>query len=73
MWRWGGYWVVAQIKAYKANNMINNYLEYEYRPSNKIYTHEETGKSIHLGDISAALDLDFINRECISTGTPSLI
>jgi len=21
MWRWGGYWVVAQIKAYKANNM----------------------------------------------------
>ncbi len=40
--------------------MINNYLEYEYQPSSKVYTHPTTSHSIFIGDIQAALDLNFI-------------
>lgn len=49
--------------------MINNYLEDEYHPSDVVYTHEVSGRALHLGDISAALDRDGIRREAISTGT----
>ena len=48
--------------------MINNYFEYEYKPSHKIFTHEQTGCSIYLGDISAALDIAFLKGEQIFTG-----
>lgn len=55
------------IKRYK--NMINNYLEHEYQPSHKVYTHSASGHSIFLGDIQAALDLSFIKGQRILTGT----
>ena len=37
--------------------MINNYLEHEYQPSNKVFTDPNTNNSIFLGDIQAALDI----------------
>lgn len=49
--------------------MINNYLEHEYQPSHKVYTHSASGHSIFLGDIQAALDLSFIKGQRILTGT----
>jgi len=42
--------------------MINNFLEYEYQPSNRVYTHEITNNGIHIGDVSSAMDLDFLKR-----------
>lgn len=41
--------------------MINNYFDSEYRPYHHIYTHE-SGKKLFLGDIAAALDLNFIQN-----------
>lgn len=55
------------IKRYK--KMINNYLEHEYRPSHRVYTHPGSGHAIFLGDIQAALDLSFIQEQRILTGT----
>lgn len=49
--------------------MINNYLDYEYKPSHKVYTHPASGNSIFLGDIQAALDTSFIKEQSILTGT----
>lgn len=51
--------------------MINNYLEQDYHPSDVVYTHEQSGRKLHLGDISSALDTDNIKREAITTGTTS--
>ncbi len=48
--------------------MINNYIEHEYKPCHCVYTHESSGKNLYLGDIQAALDIEFINREQIKTG-----
>ena len=50
--------------------MINNYFEHEYRASHIVYTHEDYGHHIHLGDISSALDQEFLQRENILTGSP---
>lgn len=47
--------------------MLNNYLAHEYHPSDVVFTHD-SGHALHLGDISAALDGDFIKREAITTG-----
>lgn len=53
--------------------MINNYLEHEYQPSHKVYTHTASGNCIFLGDIQAALDLSFIQQQRILTGRLHLI
>lgn len=50
--------------------MINNFLVHEYHPSDVVYTHEQSGHLLHLGDISAALDTDAIKHHAITTGTP---
>lgn len=52
------------------DSMINNYFEHEYRASHIVYTHEDYGHHIHLGDISSALDQEFLQRENILTGSP---
>jgi hypothetical protein len=48
--------------------MLNNFVEYEYQPYHKIFTHPISAFSIFLGDVSAALDLDFIKSEPIHLG-----
>lgn len=50
--------------------MINNFLEHEYHPSDRVYTHEITNNSIHIGDVSSAMDLDLLKRERVRTGNP---
>ncbi len=52
--------------------MINNYLDYEYQPCHKVYSHETYNNSIYLGDINAALDLQYIKTETIKTGITTL-
>ena len=50
--------------------MLNNYLDQqEYKPSHCVYTHPQHCRSIFIGDIQAALDLDFIRSQRIVTST----
>lgn len=42
--------------------MFNNFMDYEYEPYHKIYVNENSSFGIYLGDVSAALDLDFIRN-----------
>lgn len=42
--------------------MFNNFMDYEYQPYHKIYVHEGSNYGIYLGDVSAAMDLDFIQN-----------
>jgi hypothetical protein len=42
--------------------MINNYLQHDYHPSDVVYTHEQSARKLHLGDICAALDTDNIRK-----------
>ena len=50
--------------------MLNNYLEpQEYKPSHQVYLHPEYSHSIFIGDIQAALDIDFIHAKGITTST----
>ena len=37
--------------------MLNNFIDYEYQASHKIFTHNISNNSIYLGDVSSALDL----------------
>ena len=51
--------------------MLNNYLDqHEYKPSHCVYTHPHHGHTIFIGDIQAALDLEFIRSQRIITSTP---
>ena len=47
--------------------MINNYFEREYQPYHEVYTHE-CGNKIYIGDITAALDKEFIKNKKITLG-----
>lgn len=50
--------------------MINNYVEYEYQPCHLIHPFDKSKKiNLYLGDVSSALDLDFIREANIKTGT----
>jgi hypothetical protein len=51
--------------------MINNFFDDEpaYHPYNKIHTHDVYHYHIFLGDISSALDVNFIKDELIKAGT----
>ena len=42
--------------------MFNNFMDYEYQPYHKIYSDPTSFFSISLGDVSAALDMDFIKN-----------
>lgn len=42
--------------------MFNNFMDYEYQPYHKIYVHEISKYAIYLGDVSAAMDMDFIQN-----------
>lgn len=48
--------------------MLNNFMQYEYQPYHKIYTHEKSQFSLFLGDVSSALDMEFIKTEPINLG-----
>ena len=48
--------------------MINNYFEREYRPHAQVYAHE-SGNKLYIGDVTAALDKEFINNKNITLGT----
>ena len=49
--------------------MLNNYFaDDEYHPSNLIYTHPIYRHSLHLGDMSSALDTEFLTNHQIRTG-----
>jgi len=48
--------------------MINNYVEYEYQPCHLIHPFDQDKKfSLYLGDVSSALDLEFIHQSNIKT------
>lgn len=54
--------------------MINNYVEYEYQACHLIHPFDQDKKyALYLGDVSSALDLDFIHHSNIKTGTFSFI
>lgn len=42
--------------------MFNNFMQYEYQPYHKIYVNEASSRGIYLGDVSSALDMDFIRN-----------
>lgn len=42
--------------------MFNNFMNYEYQPYHKIHVDKISCFGIYLGDVSAALDMDFINN-----------
>lgn len=49
--------------------MINNYVEYEYQPCHLIHPFDQNKLfSLYLGDVSSALDLQFIHQSNIKTG-----
>lgn len=48
--------------------MFNNFMDYEYQPYHKIYVHEPSNYGIYLGDVSAAMDMNFIQNEPIKLG-----
>ena len=49
--------------------MINNYFtDEEYHQSNLIYNHPIYRHSLHLGDMSSALDTEFLLKSQIRTG-----
>ena len=47
--------------------MINNYFEREYRPYHEVYLHD-SGNRIYIGDVTAALDKEFIKNKNITLG-----
>lgn len=50
--------------------MINNYFsEDEYHPSDLVFTHPIYRHSLHLGDMSSALDVGMLLKSNIKTGT----
>lgn len=49
--------------------MINNYFsDDEYHPSDLVYTHSIYRHSLHLGDMSSALDVNLLLKNNIKTG-----
>jgi hypothetical protein len=50
--------------------MFDNYIDDSntYQSFNLVYTHEETNNHIYIGDISAALNFEFIKMQHITTG-----
>lgn len=50
--------------------MINNFFdsEVEYHPSDEIFKHPIHGNSLHLGDMSAAVDVETLQKNNIKTG-----
>lgn len=48
--------------------MFNNYLPQRYHPYDKILDKAGPLGSVYLGDINAALDMEFINESGILTG-----
>lgn len=48
--------------------MFNNFMDYEYQPYHRIFTHEHSNHGIYLGDVSAALDMHFIKNQPINVG-----
>lgn len=54
--------------------MINNYVQYEYQPCHLIHSFDDENKSnLYLGDVSSAMDMDFILNSNIKTGTLFLL
>ena len=50
--------------------MINNYFEDDdhYHPSDPVYLHPTHHHHLHIGDMSAAVDLDYLRKHNIRTG-----
>ena len=54
--------------------MINNYFaDDEYHPSDLIYSHPIYRHHLHLGDMSSALDTEFLAKNQIRTGNHLVI
>ena len=54
--------------------MINNYFdEDEYHSSDSVYTHPVYNHSLFIGDMSSALDIDYLHKSNIKTGITAII
>jgi hypothetical protein len=49
--------------------MFDNFVEENYHPSDRVYTHGESGNHIFIGDAQSALDLPLLAQNNIKTGT----
>jgi hypothetical protein len=41
--------------------MFDNFVEGNYHPADKVYTHSPTGSHLFIGDAQSALDLSFLS------------
>lgn len=50
--------------------MFDNFVQEKYHSYDRVFTHPVTGHAIFIGDVQAALDLDFLMQNKIHTGKP---